>query len=739
MTGKELASFIKFRSDYNKWMDDENRLENWEDAAGGRVMGMHRNNPRFAEAFKDERFKSLFEKSVKFYNEKKVLASQRALQYAAEPILKKNARQYNCSATYIDRPRAFQEIMWVLLCGAGVGYSIQKKDTLKLPEIGPRTKGTKTFVVEDTIEGWADALGVLLSSYFLSDQPFPEYAGYEIRFDFSLIRPKGSFISGGFKAPGHEGLKKSLELIELLINKTLAEGVTKLRPIHVHDIICYSADAVISGGVRRSALIAMFDKDDTEMIKCKTGNWNETNPQRARANNSAVLVKGQFTEEEFNAFKEYIKEFGEPGFILVDSDRFVYNPCAEIGFYCYSPVTQKSGFSFCNLNEINGAESNTPELLCEQAEVAAFIGTLQAAYDKFDYLGTTTEEIVQAEALLGISITGWMNNPNVLFNGENLKKAAKIVLDTNEWVAKLIGINPCARGTCVKPSGNSSVILGCASGIGAEHARRYFRLMQLNKQSDILKAIKEIAPTMVEHSVWSSIGADDVVYVPVEVSDKTITKKEISGVQFLEYVKLAKIFWVNEGKVAERCLHPDLSHNVSNTVTVDNWDDTFDFIYENKEFFSGVSFMSDSGDKSYNQAPFTEVLNAEEIFEKYGDAALFASGLIVDGLNVFDNLWDALNLYVKGTTPLIGTRTEKLLMKDWIRRVKQFAKRYVKNDLNLTIELLLDVNNWHRWNNIKRELKRIDPSQISFKPEYLEIADLTSNSCYGGACEIPVK
>jgi ribonucleoside-diphosphate reductase alpha chain len=530
-----------------------------------------------------------------------------------------------------------------------------------------------------------------------------------------------------------------LEKIEKLLNGLVKNNITKLEPIHCHDIICYSADAVISGGVRRSALIALFDKDDQAMMTCKTGDWFVTNKQRARANNSAVLVEGQFTKEEFMVFKKYIQEFGEPGFIIVKSDRFVYNPCAEIGFYCYSPVTNKSGFSFCNLNEINGAKSKTPEILYEQAEVAAFIGTLQAAYDKFDYLGRTTEEIVQYEALLGVSITGWMNSPDVLFKPEVLEKAAQIVLDTNEWVADLIGINACARGTCVKPSGNSSVILGCASGIHPEHSKRYFRLMQINKESEVVKQIKEIAPSMVEHSIWSSIGADDVIYVPIEVDDKTIFKKDVTGVDFLDKVKIAKAHWVDKGKRPSYCLHPDLSHNVSNTVTVDNWDEVFEYVYENREYFSGISFMASIGDKAYNQAPFTEVLTAEEILAKYGDGAMFASGLIVDGLDVFENLWDALNLYVKGTEKLVGKRTEKLLMKDWIRRVKQFSKRYLKGDLDKTIELLLDVNNWHRWHTIKREMKKIDFDKITFKPEFLDVADLTSNACYGGACEIPTR
>lgn len=738
MNGKEIASQIKFKSDYAKWIESEQRMENWEDAVD-RVMNMHRNNPRFEKAFEDVTFSVMFAEAVQAYKNKEVLASQRALQYASDPIVKKHARQYNCSATYADRNEVFQQIMWVLLCGAGVGYSVQKQDVDKISQVQPRTKGTKTYVVPDTIEGWADSIGVLMSSYFVDEQPFPEYAGYEIKFDFSLIRPKGAFISGGFKAPGPDGLKATIEKIEKLLNSIVSTGTKKLTALNVHDVICHTADAVISGGVRRSALITLFDKDDTEMIACKTGDWYVTNPQRARANNSAVLVEGQFTKEEFEQYKKYIKEFGEPGFIIVKSDRFLYNPCAEIGFYCYSPVTGKSGFSFCNLNEINGAKSTTPEAFYKQCANAAFIGTLQAAYDTFEYLGQTTEEIVRYEALLGISITGWKNNPEVLFTPEVLKRGAAIVKNTNDIAAAIIGIKPAARRCCAKPSGNASVILGCASGIHDEHDFMYFRLMQMNKQGAVVQYIKNIAPSMVEHSVWSSTGEDDVIYVPVEVPENTIVKKQTSGVDFLKYVKTAMEYWVLPGCSPERGLHPDISHNISNTVTVDDWDSVFEYIWDNQTYFSGVSFMAAIGDKAYNQAPFTSVYTPEQIFKMYGNGAMYASGLIVDGLNVFENLWDALNLYVKGNNKLVGSRTEKLLQKDWIRRVKQFAKNYLKSDLDKTIELLLDVNNSHRWMTIKREMKKLDITNLNFKPEYLEVNELTAVACFGGACELPQR
>lgn len=737
MTGQELASTIKFKSDYAKFDTTLGRLETWE-ASCERVFNMHLTKLG-DKITSSPRLMDLHNRALQAYKNKEVLASQRALQFGGEPILRKHSRQYNCSASYLDRPRFFQEIFWILLCGCGAGYSVQRKDIDKLPDIAPRTKGALLHEVEDSIEGWADALGVLMSSYFTESQPFPEYAGYAVKFDYSKIRPKGAFISGGFKAPGHLGLKIALEKIEALIEKQLSVS-NRLSPIVAHDIVCFAADAVLSGGVRRSALIVLFDKDDEEMLNAKVGTWWIDNPQRARANNSAMLIRGTFTYEELNTFKDRIKQFGEPGFILADSDRVVFNPCSEIAFTCYSPVTGETGWGFCNLNEINGAKLKTKEDFYRVCELGAYMGTIQASYTDMSYLTQATKDIVEYEALLGVSITGWMDNPELLFNPEVLSHGASIVKEVNKEVADLIGIRQSARTTCSKPSGNAATLLGCASGMKPQHSHKYFRLMRMNKTGEVINYIKEKAPTMVVECDGSE--TDYVLYIPITLPETALVEGQLSAVEFLEKVALAKRYWVDEGKNPGLSLYEGTSHNISNTVTVrDNeWENVFKYIFDHQEVFSGISFISDFGDKEYNQAPFTAVPTLESLVSQYGIGAVFASGLITDGLHLFDDLWVALNKYVLNNVKFVGTRQQTLLMADWVKRVKQFAKKYTKGNLVKTVHLLLDVNHMHLWENINRELPALDNiEEVTFVPEYIAVDTLGAASCFGGACEIPSR
>jgi len=360
MNGKQLASDIKFYLDYSKWKDAEERYETWEESVD-RVMDMHRNNPKFAEAFKDKWFQERFDSATESYKSKLILGSQRALQFGGAPMMKHQMRMFNCLGGYMDRVEAFQECMYLLLCGCGVGFSVQKHHIAQLPNIKKRTKGTKTFVIPDSIEGWSDALGILMSSYFEEDASFPEYAGYIIKFDYSLIRPKGAKITGGFKAPGPDGLKASLEKIEALIEKTLNEGNERLKSIVIYDIVMHASDAVLSGGVRRSATICLFSPDDDDMMTAKTGNWFSENPQRARSNNSVVLLRNETTFEQFQAIIEKVKQYGEPGFYFTDNLDAATNPCVEIGFYPKTKVG-KSGWQGCNLVEGNGSKCNTKEI-----------------------------------------------------------------------------------------------------------------------------------------------------------------------------------------------------------------------------------------------------------------------------------------------------------------------------------------------------------------------------------------
>ena len=389
MNGLKLLSEIKFYNDYSKYSEEFGRKLNWSERVED-VMNMHRNNPKFKKAFQNAEFAQLFSMAENAYKNKLVLASQRTLQFAGEPIMKHNSRLYNCLTSYCDRPEVFQEAMYWLLSGCGVGVSFVKEHVAKLPNIYKRNNGTKTFVIPDSIEGWSDAIGVLISSYMFVNAPFPEYSGFEVRFDYTMIRPKGSFISGGFKAPGHEGLKQSLERIENILERTLNNDLNYIKPIVAYDILMFAADAVLSGGVRRSATIALFSPDDDEMMNAKTGNWFNENPQRARSNNSALLIRNKTPKDLFDKLMKSTKEFGEPGFVFADTIEVVYNPCVEIGMI---PRTKdgRSGWQGCNLCEINGGKMNNKDVFFEACAAAAIIGTLQAAYTDFKYVSPVSK------------------------------------------------------------------------------------------------------------------------------------------------------------------------------------------------------------------------------------------------------------------------------------------------------------------------------------------------------------
>ena len=409
MTGKDLLSNIKFNESYAKFNRITGKLESWEEACAD-VMTMHYNKFKHLETWSE--IEPYFEKALNAYINQDILASQRNLQFREKHINKHNTKLYNCSVTYVDRPEVFKQIMWVLLCGAGVGFSVENRFIEKLPLIKQRDNNNPiVHIIEDSIEGWAIAIDTIMQSYFNGSN--------KILFDYSKIRPKGDLIAGEFLAPGHEGLKKSIDLIETILDKKLKDAKEySLKSLDCHDIICMLSDAVLSGGVRRSALISLFDKDDDLMIKCKTGSWFIDAPWRARANNSVKLLKETLTEEEFNYFKNYIKQFGEPGILLVDDIDMMVNPCVEIGFIPRHPETGESCWSFCNLNEIIGSKCTTPEKFFEACEAAAIIGTFQASYTNFEFLGKATEELVRWEALLGVSITGIMDNPDILLNPE---------------------------------------------------------------------------------------------------------------------------------------------------------------------------------------------------------------------------------------------------------------------------------------------------------------------------------
>ena len=722
---RDLMGETKFLESYSRYLPELKRHETWEEAVE-RVMQMHKKY--YSEKMSNE-LADLMEQVQDAYSNKLFLGAQRALQFGGDQLLKKHAKMYNCSATYCDRPKMFAESMYLLLCGCGVGFSVQKHHVAKLPTIHSRTEGTKEFTIPDSIEGWSQAMDILIAS-FMKHPEYPEYFKHKIYFDFSEIRPKGALISGGFKAPGPEPLRLCLLKIENLLNTEL-ETTNTVRPIIAYDILMHAADAVISGGVRRSATIALFSKDDEDMVKAKTGNWYETNPQRGRSNNSAVLLRDEVTKEEFDVIIKSVMEFGEPGFIFTSDTEHLYNPCVEIGMKGYT-ADGRSGFQMCNLTEINGSLTTNEEIFYHQCKMASIMGTLQAGYTNFRFLSSASKEIVEREALIGVGITGIMNNPQILTNEEILKNGAEIVKKWNKITADLIGINQAARTTCVKPSGNSSVLLGCSSGIHGEHSNKYIRHVQLSKDNDIAQRLFEQNPCMCEDSVWNT-ERDFSVAFPVVVPEGSLIKENLLGVKQLEFVKLVQNSWVKNGANHELCVDKTITHNVSNTITIDDWDAVANYIYENRYSLCGVSLLSSFGDRAYAQAPFTEVLSHQQIVDKYGEQALFTSALIEVGLEAFNgDLWTGCNT-VAGYGEVLTDSHEHLLKRDFVRRVTKFAKNFKSLDDCLTC--LKDVYILHKWWKIEKNYKEVSFDTLKEK-EAIDADTLAGQSCSGGACEL---
>lgn len=559
---------------------------------------------------------------------KKVLPSMRSMQFGGEAILRNHSRMFNCSFANVDRVEFFREYFFLLLSGCGVGFSVQRHHIALLPPLPARAAESDLPVwhyhIDDTIEGWSDALHALFESF---------YTGQKIEFDYSAIRPRGAALrTSGGKAPGHLPLKKALNRVEQILENAAGRA---LRPIEVYDIAMFVAKAVLAGGIRRSATICLFSPDDEEMMNAKTGNWFDANPQRSASNNSAVLSRSDRNTEHFRKLFKAQKEFGEPGFFFNDHPDAGCNPCAEInllpvvdwelsadelsdllrhGYKGDLPgTTRLSGFQHCNLTTINGQAATTEAAFYRACIAAATIGTLQAAYTDMPYLGPVTRLINEHDALLGVSICGFMDNPTVLFDPEILTQGAHLCRATNRFVAALLGIRPAAKITTCKPEGTASLILNAASGIHPHHARRYFRRVQANRKEPVFAYFKSANPQMAEVSVYNP-ETDDVIVFPVEAPKKAILRKDLTAIQFLELVKLVQQAWVIPGGDPQS-RSPELHHNVSNTCTVrpEEWDEVADFIWANRRFFTGISLLQDAGDKAYAQAPREEVSTDADI------------------------------------------------------------------------------------------------------------------------------
>jgi len=777
-------------SKYAKYIPELNRRELFNETVDRREAMELRKFPSLAEDIKW---------AFGFTREFKVFPSMRSMQFGGIAVEKQNARNYNCSFTHIDRTEVFKQIFHLLLCGCGVGYSVQQQHVDKLPNVGFVGQEVEYFDIPDSIEGWADAVGVLVDSYM---DPASQFYGKYVEFGYSKIRKKGALLkTSGGRAPGHMPLKLALEHVRRIL--TAASG-RSLRPIEAHDLICFMADAVLSGGIRRSALICLFSLNDSEMMYAKTGNWWVTNPQRARANNSVALLRDRVSKKHYDRIFKAAKEFGEPGVYFLDDLDYGCNPCVvgetwidildektgtctqeqvrrlegkqfkavihaatasskvksysscPKGFYqtgmqptyvvktdagtvrttgnhlfmavtgaidnatslaitwvkaadlqpgmtvvtsqlsgrvaneyddsfvanrekhvltaavleikydsklvpvydcsipeinmfsanghivhncseillnpilTITPAIRKmindkfaalqlpppkvklgerySGFSFCNLCEINVANVSSKEDFFERCRAASIMGTLQASYTSFPYLGWVSEIIAEREALLGISMTGIMANPNIALNPEVLQEGADIVVSTNIEYAAKIGIRPSARSTTVKPAGTSTLAFGISeSGITPAHATRYFRRIRANELEPVFKYFQSINPHMCERVANSD--TDWYILFPIEVLPGTVVKDEMNGVKLLECVKLVQKHWVEAGVLNTEFTHKG-RHSVSNTITVmpNDWDAVRDYIWDNRDTLNGVSTLPHDGDKKYVGAPFESVL-----------------------------------------------------------------------------------------------------------------------------------
>lgn len=766
MDSRPIVGNYVFLSKYSQTSGGQK--ETWDQAVN-RVMDMHMKQYRNVVSTKDmPEFLDMFRKAYTLYHDQRILGAQRALQYGGELMTEKHARFYNCCATYVDRVSVFEEAMYLLLCGCGVGYSVQHCHVNKLPvPMGfNHSLPNSQFTVPDTIEGWAEAVGLLMTAYY-EGRP-------DIDFDYSMIRPKGAFIRGGFSAPGPEPLKEAIEKIHSILEKIKGR---KLRPFELHYIICIFANSVVTGGVRRSAMISIFDADDVEMASCKTGAWITTMPELCRSNNSAAILPDT-SKEIFDKIYEFTKKYGEPGFVFIDSQDFVYNPCGEVGLFPQIKDEEgniHSGWGFCNLAEINGGKIHTPEELYEAAEAAAVICTLQAGYTRFKVLERWSQKIAERDALIGVGITGLCENPEVLFDPEVQRKAAQIVVETNKKIAKMINISPAARCTVIKPSGNSSQLLGTLSGITPGHSRHYIRHIQASDTEQAIQEWERVNPECVETSVWAP-DREKVIAFPVTLPEGALLKQNLSAIDFLKLVLLTKGNWIEFGTNFDHPStkeNPTLRMNVSNTCTVrpDEWEDVREYLWEHRDKFGGISLLSSFGDLDYPQAPYTEVLDENQLSQRYGAGAILSSGLVVDAADVFKDVWEACNAAM-GNAPNLLQLTDKEIShfitsnikngrflvdidgicfsdvncvidhlkrkverrQDWVRRFNSFADKYMFGDRQQTAYCLKHVNAYHKWQHICR-MRKVNYDNIVWRSPVKEAGSDIGAACMGGKCE----
>lgn len=579
-TNISLLSNIIIYMKYAKYTDDEFReKESWKDL-------VDRNKQMHLDKFPN--LVDEIEQNYRLIYDRKVLPSMRSLQFGGKAIEVNPTRMYNCCYLAIDNPKCFSEIMFLLLSGCGVGFSVQTQHVAKLPYIKkPIKTRNRRFLINDSIEGWADAIKALMKSYFNGTST--------LVFDYRSIRPRGSVLktSGGL-SPGSQGLKEAILKITGILE--MKENGEQLSSLEVHDIICLISSAVLSGGIRRSATISLFSKNDDDMFTCKTGDdWYSTHPHRCHANNSVVLNRNDTTEEEFKLIwkKIFAINNGEPGVYLTNDTELGANPCCEISL---------NSNQFCNLVEINTGDVLNEEDYIERCKTASFIATLQSSYTDFHYLRTCYKRVTEKERLLGVGMTGLAYNkvtPKMMKNG------AKEVIKENKRVSELLGINESYRTTTIKPSGTSSLVLGTSSGIHAAYDRYYIRRVRINKTEPIYEKILSIVPDLIEDDF---IRAHDTAVLSIPIftdSDTAIYRNNETSLEFLERIKTTYINWIKPGH-----RRGSNRNNISSTIFVKEHerDDVINWLYENKDFYNGLTvFPYMESDAVYVQTPFESI------------------------------------------------------------------------------------------------------------------------------------
>ena len=764
---RALSDYI-YQSKYSLYREDLGRKEVWEESVE-RIYQMHLTHLGIhaPAALQDEWFMEQLHEAIDYYKQKKFVGSQRNLQFGGEPVLKSSAKSYNCSYSHCDRLEVFRETEWLLLSGCGCGLSVEQAHVDKLPDLLPLEElleESEVFRIPDSIEGWSDAIHRLLEFFFVPGTTRPV-------FDYTDIRPKGSKIAGRFLAPGPDGLRIALDNIRKLLREAVTAGQRRLSALQCTDIIAHLADSVLSGGVRRSALMILFSPEDEEMVNCKHGDWFSTNPQRARFNMSAALDRGQVAREVYERLFEAMRTSGDPGLYWRDEFGIGCNPCCEIGF---RPVDQygNTGWQVCNLVSINGLCCTTEEEFYKICRCASTLATVQATYMDFAYLSPATRNIIESDPLIGVSIGGIMNNPQVLTNPNILSVGAMQVRQQNAKVARILGINPATRTTCVKPDGTVSLLLGMTSGIHGAYAKRYLRSVEANIEEPNLKAYEEANPKAVQPNIFKPT-TDKKIFFPIEESEETLLRSELAGLKLLEYVKLVQQSWVIPGMTD---MNSPIKNNVSNTVDVpnDQWDVVRDWVWENQDYIAGVTFLSSYGDMDLPQAPMCRVATPEEILREYGVGSMFASGLVVEAIEVFGDLWKACEsaqgrgeqLFVSDQAladylqkndldeatiteeerkHILATLNAKLndkvenlaAKRDIVRRIIKFAANYCRGDVYKAVNLLKSVNNLHLFEVLKKTYKPVDWKMVDFGGKrYANADEQASQSCVGGACEI---